>query len=250
MQVENTPTLSDILVIIPTYNEKENIARMLEAVMTLDGAYHVLVVDDGSPDGTAALVRRAIERHPGRIHLQERTGKLGLGTAYILGFKWGLQRDYNLFIEMDADFSHNPNDLARLASPVIDGLADVAIGSRYVRGGQLENWPLDRILLSRGASIYVQLITWMPIRDPTAGFVCYHRRVLETLDLDRVRFIGYAFQIEMKFKSWLRGFRLREVPILFSDRREGVSKMSKAIVKEAVWGVIQLKWRSFFRYDF
>lgn len=222
---------------------------MLEAVMAQGEGYDVLVVDDGSPDGTAILVREVMQRFPGRIFLEERPRKLGLGTAYILGFKWGLQRDYLLFIEMDADFSHDPSDLDRLAAPVIDGLADLVVGSRYVQGGKLANWPLDRIMLSRGASFYVQIITWMPVKDPTAGFVCYHRRVLEALDLDRIRFIGYAFQIEMKYKSWLLGFRLREVPILFADRREGVSKMSKAIVKEAVFGVLQLKWRSLFQPD-
>lgn len=232
------------LVIIPTYNEKENIRRILDAVMALEGNFHVLVVDDGSPDGTAGLVREAMEAFPERIFLMERPAKSGLGTAYIQGFQWGLARGYQLFFEMDADFSHQPSDLPRLAAPILAGEADVVVGSRYVRGGKLENWPLDRILLSKGASYYVQLITWMPVQDPTAGFICYHRRVLEALDLDRIRFVGYAFQIEMKFASWTKGFRIREIPILFADRVEGTSKMSSSIIREAILGVLQMKWRS------
>lgn len=232
------------LVIIPTYNEKENIRRILDAVMTLEGNFHVLVVDDGSPDGTAGLVREAMAHYPDRIFLLERPAKSGLGTAYIQGFQWGLPRGYQLFFEMDADFSHQPSDLPRLAAPILAGEADVVVGSRYVRGGKLENWPLDRILLSRGASFYVQLITWMPVQDPTAGFICYHRRVLEELDLQNIRFVGYAFQIEMKFASWLKGFRIREIPILFADRVEGTSKMSSSIIREAIFGVLQMKWRS------
>jgi dolichol-phosphate mannosyltransferase len=238
--------LSDSLVIIPTYNEKENIRRILDAVMALEGDYHVLVVDDGSPDGTAGLVRKAMADWPGRIFLLERPAKSGLGTAYIQGFQWGLPRGYQLIFEMDADFSHLPSDLPRLAAPIRAGQADVVVGSRYVLGGRLENWPLDRILLSRGASFYVQLITWMPVQDPTAGFICYHRRVLEELDLQRIRFVGYAFQIEMKFASWIKGFRIREVPIRFADRVEGTSKMSSSIIREAIIGVLQMKWRSFF----
>lgn len=229
--------MSDSLIIIPTYNEKENIVRLLETVMALEGDYHVLVVDDSSPDGTAALVREVMEKYSGRIHLLVRPAKSGLGTAYIAGFKWGLERTYELLFEMDADFSHNPADLVRLAEPIRTGKADLVVGSRYVKGGKLENWPLDRILLSRGASMYVRMITWMPVKDPTAGFVCYHRRVLEALDLDAIRFVGYAFQIEMKFCSWKKGFRIAEVPILFADRRFGTSKMSTAIVKEAILGV-------------
>ncbi|MEZ5029941.1 MAG: polyprenol monophosphomannose synthase [Saprospiraceae bacterium] len=235
------------LVIIPTFNEKENIQRILEAVMALDPLFDVLVVDDGSPDGTADVVRQVMATYPERIYLKERAGKSGLGTAYIEGFRWGLERHYDLFFEMDADFSHNPADLLRLRQPVADGEADVTVGSRYIKGGQLENWPADRIMLSRGASFYVQMITWMPVHDPTAGFICYHRRVLEAIDLNRIRFVGYAFQIEMKFASWTLGFRIKEVPILFADRIEGVSKMSKAIVREAIGGVIEMKWRSLFQ---
>lgn len=215
--------------------------------MALGSVFDVLVVDDGSPDGTAEVARSVMASFPDRIFLMEREGKSGLGTAYIAGFRWGLARHYDLFFEMDADFSHNPKDLLRLREPVARGEADVTIGSRYVKGGELENWPVDRIMLSRGASFYVQLITWMPVHDPTAGFICYHRRVLETIDLDQIRFVGYAFQIEMKFASWTLGFRIREVPILFADRVEGVSKMSKSIVREAIGGVIEMKWRSMFR---
>ena len=240
----------DALVIIPTYNEKENIRRMLDTVMALSEPFDVLVVDDGSPDGTAQLVREASDEYPSRIHLLERAGKSGLGTAYIAGFRWGLSRHYDFIFEMDADFSHNPQDLLRLARPLREQEADVVVGSRYVHGGKLENWPMDRILLSRGASLYVQLLTWMDVKDPTAGFVGYHRRVLETIDLDKIRFVGYAFQIEMKFASWTLGFRIKEVPILFADRLEGESKMSKAIVREAIYGVLEMKWRSFFaHYD-
>lgn len=215
--------------------------------MALGSVFDVLVVDDGSPDGTAEVARSVMASFPDRIFLMEREGKSGLGTAYIAGFRWGLARHYDLFFEMDADFSHNPKDLLRLREPVARGEADVTVGSRYVKGGELENWPVDRIMLSRGASFYVQLITWMPVHDPTAGFICYHRRVLETIDLDQIRFVGYAFQIEMKFASWTLGFRIREVPILFADRVEGVSKMSKSIVREAIGGVIEMKWRSMFR---
>lgn len=239
--------MRDGLVIIPTYNERDNIRKILEAVLALEPVFDILVVDDGSPDGTADVVRTVIERHPARVHLIERKGKSGLGTAYIAGFRWGLARHYDYFFEMDADFSHNPMDLLRLREPVANGEADVAVGSRYVKGGQLENWPTDRIMLSRGASFYVQLITWMPVHDPTAGFICYHRRVLETIDLDQIRFVGYAFQIEMKFASWTLGFRVVEVPIKFADRVEGVSKMSKSIVREAIGGVIEMKWRSMFK---
>lgn len=239
--------MRDGLVIIPTYNERENIQKILEAVLALGSVFDVLVVDDGSPDGTAAVVREVMSRFPERVHLMERAGKSGLGTAYIEGFRWGLARHYDYFFEMDADFSHNPKDLLRLREPVANGDADVTVGSRYVKGGELENWPMDRIMLSRGASFYVQLITWMPVHDPTAGFICYHRRVLETIDLSKIRFVGYAFQIEMKFATWTLGFRIKEVPILFADRVEGVSKMSKSIVREAVGGVIEMKWRSMFQ---
>ncbi len=232
--------------IIPTYNERENIVRIIETVFSLDRPFHILVVDDGSPDGTAQLVKEQQARFPDRLFLIERSGKLGLGTAYITGFKWGLQRSYEFFFEMDADFSHNPHDLLRLYDACVKEGADMSVGSRYVRGGKLENWPFDRILLSFGASLYVRFITLMPVHDPTAGFVCYRRRVLETIDLDKIRFVGYAFQIEMKFATHLLGFRIVEIPITFTDRIEGASKMSKGIVKEAVLGVLQMRFRSFF----
>ena len=238
--------MADSLVIIPTYNERENIVRMIQTVMALDKAFHVLIVDDGSPDGTAALVKEQQGQFEGAIHLLERKGKLGLGTAYIAGFRWGLKQDYDYIFEMDADFSHNPNDLIRLYQACTDGGGDVAVGSRYVPGGQLANWPADRVYLSKGASLYVRLITWMPIMDPTAGFVCYSRKVLETIDLDKIKAIGYAFQIEMKFAARSLGFRIVEVPITFTDRVEGVSKMSSSIIKEAIWGVLHMRWRSFF----
>lgn len=238
--------MADSLVIIPTYNERENIVSIVDAVLGLEKDFHVLVVDDGSPDGTAAMVKELQARYPGRVFLLERSGKLGLGTAYITGFRWGLQRGYEYIFEMDADFSHNPRDLLRLYHACATEGADVAVGSRYVRGGRLENWPFDRIVLSYGASLYVRMITWMPVKDPTAGFICYRRRVLETIDLDKIRFVGYAFQIEMKFASYLLGFKIAEIPITFTDRVEGSSKMSKGIVKEAVFGVLQMRMRSFF----
>lgn len=238
--------MADNLVIIPTYNERENIVSIVDAVLGLEKDFHVLVVDDGSPDGTALMVKELQARYPGRVFLLEREGKLGLGTAYITGFRWGLQRGYEYIFEMDADFSHNPRDLLRLYHACAVEGADVAVGSRYVRGGRLENWPFDRIVLSYGASLYVRMITWMPVKDPTAGFICYRRRVLETIDLDKIGFVGYAFQIEMKFASYLLGFRIVEIPITFTDRVEGSSKMSKGIVKEAVFGVLQMRMRSFF----
>ncbi|MBI1192688.1 MAG: glycosyltransferase [Bacteroidetes bacterium] len=231
------------MVIIPTYNERENIVRMISAVLGQPRDLQLLVVDDGSPDGTAQLVREAMNQFPGKVHLLERSGKLGLGTAYIAGFRWALDRDYETVTEMDADFSHNPDDLIRLIDRVQAG-ADLAIGSRYVAGGGVTNWPTDRVLLSKYASIYVRLITWMPVRDTTAGFVCYHRRVLQTLDLSKIRFVGYAFQIEMKFAAWKLGFKLAEVPIIFVDRIAGASKMSKGIFKEAALGVWEMKFRS------
>lgn len=234
------------LVIIPTYNEKENIARIVKMVFSLEKPFHVLIVDDGSPDGTAQIIKDLQKEFPDSLFLMERKGKLGLGTAYIAGFKWGLQRAYDYFFEMDADFSHNPKDLVRMLTACQSQNADVVVGSRYVKGGKLENWPIDRILLSYGASLYVRFITWMPVKDPTAGFVCYRRRVLETIDLDKIRFVGYAFQIEMKYAAKLLGFKLVEIPITFADRIEGSSKMSKSIVREAIWGVLQMRWRSFF----
>lgn len=233
----------DKIVIIPTYNEKENIVAIISAVMNLDQDFHVLIIDDGSPDGTADLVRGLFPRYPGMLFLEERKGKLGLGTAYIHGFKWCLQRGYGFIFEMDADFSHNPTDLIRLHQACVDG-AGVAVGSRYVKNGAVENWPANRILLSKGASLYTRIVTWMPVMDPTAGFVCYRREVLEKINLNHIQFIGYAFQIEMKFTAWKLGYRIAEVPITFIDRKLGASKMNKGIIKEGVWGVLQLKWMS------
>lgn len=233
----------DKLVIIPTYNEKENAEKIVRAVFALPGNFHVLIIDDGSPDGTANIIRGLQEREfPESLHLIERAGKMGLGTAYIAGFKWGLARSYDYIFEMDADFSHNPKDLLRLYEAVATGGADLAVGSRYVRGGSIVNWPADRVAISKGGALYTQLITWMPVKDPTAGFICYHRRVLETLDLDSVKFVGYAFQIGMKYRAWKAGFKIKEVPIRFVDRVEGVSKMSKGIVKEAMLGVFKMRF--------
>jgi len=230
----------DKLVIIPTYNEKENIENILRKVFSLEGRFHVLVVDDGSPDGTAGIVKHLQQEFSEQLHIAERSGKQGLGTAYIFGFKWALQKGYRYIFEMDADFSHNPDDLLRLYE-ACRTRADVAVGSRYVSGGKIRNWPFDRIFISFGASVYVRLITWMPVKDCTAGFVCYKREVLEKIPLDKVRFIGYAFQIEMKYRAWKLGFRIKEVPITFVDRKEGVSKMSKGIVKEAIFGVWKMR---------
>lgn len=237
----------DAAVIIPMYNERENAAAIIDAVMALEHPFDVLVIDDNSPDGTADIVRRKIEEYPGRVHLVERKGKLGLGTAYISGFKWCLEHGYDYICEMDADFSHNPLDLLKLyKATAVDG-ADVAIGSRYVTGVNVVNWPMGRVLMSYYASKYVRLITRMPVHDTTAGFVCYRRRVLETLPLDEIKFKGYAFQIEMKFTAYKYGFRVAEVPIVFVNRVLGTSKMSSGIFGEAVFGVIRLKWNSLFR---
>jgi dolichol-phosphate mannosyltransferase len=235
------------LVIIPTYNEKENIASIITAVFDLQSNYHVLVIDDGSPDGTATIVKELMQQYPGQLFLEERKGKLGLGTAYIHGFKWGMNRGYEYIFEMDADFSHNPKDLERLYHACKQEGADVAVGSRYVPGGRTENWPWDRQLYSRGGALYTKLLTWMPVNDPTAGFVCYKRQVLEAINLDEIEFVGYAFQIEMKFVSWKLGFRIKEVPITFIDRKIGVSKMSKGIIKEGVLGVLKIQWHSLFK---
>lgn len=234
------------IVIIPTYNERENIAQIIEAVFQLNKGYHVLVIDDGSPDGTAQIVKSLYTHFPGQLFLEERKGKLGLGTAYIHGFKWALNRGYRFIFEMDADFSHNPADLERLYDACAQG-AGVAVGSRYVKGGQVQNWPSNRIALSKGASLYTRIITWMPVKDPTAGFVCYTREVLQSLNLDAIHFVGYAFQIEMKFAAWKLGFRIQEVPITFIDRKLGTSKMNKGIIKEGVLGVLQLRWQSLFK---
>lgn len=232
------------IVIIPTYNEKENIAAIIQAVIVLGNQYHVLVIDDGSPDGTATIVKDLINLHPDKVFIQERSGKLGLGTAYIHGFKWALANQYDYIFEMDADFSHNPLDLDRLLAACENG-ADVAIGSRYVKGGATENWPLDRLIYSKGGSLYTRIITGMPVKDPTAGFMCYKSKVLASIQLDKINFIGYAFQIEMKFASWRLGFKLKEVPITFIDRKIGISKMSKGIIKEAILGVLSMQWQSF-----
>ncbi len=234
------------LVIIPTYNEKENIENIIGAVINLQLNFHVLIIDDDSPDGTADIVKSLIPKYSGQLFLEQRKGKLGLGTAYIHGFKWAIDKGYNFIFEMDADFSHNPNDLERLyAACKKDG--DVAVGSRYVKGGAVANWPADRILLSRGASLYTRIITWMPIKDPTAGFVCYRKEVLEAINLDGIEFVGYAFQIEMKFAAWKLGFKIVEVPITFIDREFGASKMNKGIIKEGVLGVLKLRWHSIFK---
>jgi dolichol-phosphate mannosyltransferase len=230
------------IVLIPTYNEKENISAIIHAVLAFESNYHILVIDDGSPDGTADIVRSIIAENDGRVFIECRAGKLGLGTAYIHGFKWALKNNYDYIIEMDADFSHNPNDLDRLCAAIDNG-ADIAVGSRYVKGGSTENWPLDRKIYSRGGSAYTRIITGMPVKDPTAGFVCYRNIVLDSINLDNIKFIGYAFQIEMKFASWRLGFKTKEVPIKFVDRKIGISKMTKGIIKEAILGVFNMQWQ-------
>jgi len=235
------------LVIIPTYNEKENISGIVSAILSLKNNYHVLVIDDRSPDGTAEIVRQMQELHPLELFLEERKGKSGLGTAYIHGFKWALARNYQYIFEMDADFSHNPADLERLYEACHAGMADVAIGSRYVKGGGTVNWPRNRILLSKGGSLYTRLITLMPVKDTTAGFMCYRKEVLEAMNLDELHFLGYAFQIEMKYAAWKLGFKIVEVPIVFEDRKHGSSKMHKGIVKEGILGVLKLRFYSMFK---
>lgn len=234
------------LVIIPTFNEIENIADMIDAVMGLPGEFELLIIDDGSPDGTAQVALEKQEHFASQLHIIQRTGKLGLGTAYLTGFKWALVRDYEFIFEMDCDFSHDPKDLIRLYEACLDRKFDMAIGSRYITGVNVVNWPIGRVLMSYFASIYVNYITGLPIKDATAGFKCYHRSVLEGIRLDLVRFIGYAFQIEMKFTAWKLGFKLTEVPIIFTDRTKGTSKMSKGIFKEAVLGVVSMKINSIF----
>ncbi len=238
--------MSDSIVIIPTFNELGNIEKMVRKVFDLSHSFHLLIIDDGSPDGTGAKVRELQSEFLGRLFLIERQGKLGLGTAYITGFKWALERNYQYIFEMDCDFSHNPEDLIRLHGACAKQNYDVAIGSRYVPGGGFVNWPKDRIRLSKSASIYVNLVTWIGIKDPTAGFICYKRKVLEAIDLDKIRFIGYAFQIEMKFAAKRLGFSFVEVPIIFTERVEGVSKMSRNIIKEGIFGVLTIQWNSFF----
>ncbi len=236
--------MSDSLVIIPTYKEKENIEKIIRKVFSLDKEFDILIVDDGSPDGTADIVKSLIKEFPERLFIEERKGKLGLGTAYIHGFKWALKKGYEYIFEMDADFSHNPDDLIRLYDACANNGADLAIGSRYVTGVNVVNWPIGRVLMSYYASAYVRFITRMKVWDTTAGFKCYKRKVLETINLDKVKFTGYAFQIEMKFTTWKLGFNVEEVPIIFTDRTEGESKMNTSIFKEAIFGVIDLRFRS------
>jgi len=239
--------MSDSLIIIPTYNEKENIEKIIRKVFSLEKSFHILIVDDGSPDGTGNIVKNLQSQFDDQLHIEERTGKLGLGTAYIHGFKWALQKNYQFIFEMDADFSHNPDDLIRLYNANSLEGGEIAIGSRYVRGVNIVNWPMSRLLMSFFASKYVKFITGMPIHYSTAGFKCYKREVLEAINFDKIQFVGYAFQIEMKFKAWKYGFNVVEVPVIFTDRTEGESKMSGGIFFEAVIGVIQMKLKSFFR---
>ncbi len=234
---------SDSLVIIPTYNEKENIEAIIRKVFSLEKDFHILIVEDNSPDGTAAIVKRLMQEFPEQLFIEERKGKLGLGTAYIHGFRWALARDYEYIFEMDADFSHNPEDLERLYHATAVEGNDLAIGSRYITGVNVVNWPMGRVLMSYYASAYVRTILGISIRDTTAGFKCYRRRVLETIDLDEIRFMGYAFQIEMKYTAFKLGFVIKEVPIIFTDRTKGTSKMSKGIFKEAAIGVIKLRFK-------
>ena len=235
------------LIIIPTYNEKENIENIIRKVFSLETQFNILIIDDGSPDNTAQIVKNLQNEFSNKLFIEERTGKLGLGTAYIHGFKWALKNNYDFIFEMDADFSHDPEDLPRLLHACTNEGGDLAIGSRYVKGVNIVNWPMSRLLMSYFASKYVKTITGMPINDSTAGFKCYSRKVLEKINLDRIEFVGYAFQIEMKFKSWKYGFKIKEVPVIFTDRQEGSSKMSGGIFYEALFGVIKMKIKSFFK---
>jgi dolichol-phosphate mannosyltransferase len=235
------------LLIIPTYNERENVTPLLKTVFDLQQDFHILIIDDGSPDGTADIVKNLFATYPGKLFLEQRRGKLGLGTAYLHGFKWAFDRGYQFIFEMDCDFSHNPKDLDKLYKACKYEGADVAVGSRYVKGGRVENWPALRVAISKGASIYTRMFTFMPVKDPTAGFVCYRNYVLDAINFDKISFVGYAFQIEMKFAAWKLGFKIKEVPITFIDRQFGVSKMNKGIVKEGIFGVLQLKWMSMFK---
>lgn len=239
--------MADSLVIIPTYNEKENVEKIIRKVFSLPHPFHILIIEDNSPDGTALIVKELLPQFEGRLFMEERKGKLGLGTAYIHGFRWALKRGYQYIFEMDADFSHNPDDLIRLYHACHNDGADLAIGSRYIKGVNVVNWPMSRVLTSYFASIYVRTITGMKVKDTTAGFKCYTRKVLEAIDLNSIQFIGYAFQIEMKFTAWKLGFRIVEVPIVFTDRSEGQSKMTKGIIREAIFGVIKLKVGSWFK---
>jgi len=238
--------VSDGLIIIPTYNEKENIGKMIHSVMALPKEFDLLIVDDNSKDGTAEIIIDLQKTFPTRLFLEQRAGKLGLGTAYIHGFKWALQRKYEYIFEMDADFSHNPNDVISLYNACAKDGADMSIGSRYITGVNVVNWPMGRVIMSYYASMYVRIITGMDIRDTTAGFKCYSRKVLETIDFNKIRFTGYAFQIEMKFAAWKLGFKIKEVAIIFTDRSEGQSKMSGSIFKEAIFGVLSMKIKSWF----
>ena len=235
------------LIIIPTYNEKENIENIIRKVFSLETQFNILIIDDGSPDNTAQIVKSLQNEFSNKLFIEERTGKLGLGTAYIHGFKWALKNNYDFIFEMDADFSHDPEDLPRLLHACTNGGGDLAIGSRYVKGVNIVNWPMSRLLMSYFASKYVKTITGMPINDSTAGFKCYSRKILEKINLDSIEFVGYAFQIEMKFKSWKYGFKIKEVPVIFTDRQEGSSKMSGGIFYEALFGVIKMKIKSFFK---
>lgn len=239
--------MSKNLVIIPTYNEKENIEAIINTVFELPRDFEILIIEDNSPDGTAAIIKELQLQHPDKLHMVERKGKLGLGTAYIAGFKWAIEHQYDFIFEMDADFSHPPKDLISLHDACLNQSADLAIGSRYISGVNVVNWPMGRVLMSYFASIYVRFITRMTIMDTTAGFKCYRRKVLETIQLDKIRLKGYAFQIEMKFTTWKYGFKIVEVPIIFTDRTQGSSKMSGGIFSEAVWGVIKMKFSSFFK---
>lgn len=238
--------MSQNLVIIPTYNEKENIEKMIRKVLSLQTPFHLLIVEDNSPDGTAKIVKELIKEFPERLHILERKGKLGLGTAYIAGFNWALQHQYEYIFEMDCDFSHDPDDLERLYAAALNG-ADLAIGSRYITGINVVNWPLGRVLMSYFASMYVRIVTGMKVQDTTAGFKCYKRKVLETIDFEKIKLVGYGFQIEMKFTAYKFGFNIKEVSIVFTDRQEGTSKMSGGIFNEALWGVMKMKMRSWFR---
>ena len=239
--------MSDSLIIIPTFNEKENIESIIKKVFSLKKQFNILIVDDNSLDGTANIVKTLQKTYPKKLFIEERSKKLGLGTAYIHGFKWALKKDYEFIFEMDADFSHNPDDLIKLYDVVKNNNGDLAIGSRYVKGVNIVNWPMSRLLLSFFASKYVKIITGMPIHDSTAGFKCYKKKILQTIELDKIQFVGYAFQIEMKFKAWKYGFRIVEVPVIFTDRKEGESKMSGGIFFEAVFGVLQMKIKSIFK---
>ncbi len=239
--------MSDSLIIIPTYKEKENIQSIIEAIFALKKSFDILVIDDNSPDGTADIVKGLMHKFSDRLYILERTGKLGLGTAYIKGFKYALEHQYQFIFEMDADFSHNPNDLELLYNACAKEGNDMAVGSRYASGVNVVNWPMGRVLLSYFASLYVQVVTGMHIKDSTAGFICYRKKVLETINLDKVKFVGYAFQIEMKFTSWKFGFKIKEIPIIFTNRTLGESKMSTGILSEAVFGIIRMKLRSYFK---